>query len=71
MCGPEGNSYFCFPDNPDFSRDEVEANIRTQGKTKLASIPRDHTLSTSLYIWSFPLNNHIAIMKNQRQQNVF
>ena len=25
------------------SRDEVEGNIRTQGKTKLSSFPRDHT----------------------------
>ena len=23
MYGPEGNSYFCFPESPDLSRDEV------------------------------------------------
>ena len=32
------------------SRDEVEGNIRTQGKTKLTSFLRDHTLSVSLYV---------------------
>ena len=45
MYGPEGNSEFCFPESPDVSRDEVEGNIRTRGKTKLTSFPRDHTLS--------------------------
>ena len=34
----------------DVSRDEVEGNIRTRGKTKLTSFPRDHTLSALLYI---------------------
>ena len=33
--------------------------------------PRDHTLSALLYIKTFPLNNHIAITKKQRRQNVF
>ena len=33
-----------------FSRDEVEGNIRTRGKTKLTSFPRDHTLIALLYI---------------------
>ena len=45
MYSPEGNSSFCFPESPDVSRDEVEGNIRTRGKTKLTSFPRDHTLS--------------------------
>ena len=49
MYGPEGNSSFCFPESPDVSRDEVEGNIRTRGKTKLTSFPRDHTLSALLY----------------------
>ena len=40
MYGPKGNSSFCFPSSPDVSRDEVEGNIRTQGKTKLTSFPR-------------------------------
>ena len=31
MYGPEGNSWFCFPESPDVSRDEVEGNIRTRG----------------------------------------
>ena len=26
-----------------FPRDKVEGNIRTRGKTKLTSFPRDHT----------------------------
>ena len=29
MYGPEGNSWFCFPESPDVSRDEVEGNTRT------------------------------------------
>ena len=29
MYGPEGNSWFCFNESPDVSRDEVEGNIRT------------------------------------------
>ena len=33
---------FCFPEGPDVSRDEV---IRTLGKTKLSSFPRNHTFS--------------------------
>ena len=36
------------PESPDVSRDEVEGNIRTRGKTKLTSFPRDHTLSVLL-----------------------
>ena len=32
----------------------IEGNIRTQGKTKLTSFPRDHTLSALLYIYTFP-----------------
>ena len=39
---------FCFPESPDVSRVEVEGNIRTRGKTKLTSFPRDHTLSVLL-----------------------
>ena len=46
----EGNSWFCFPESPDFSQDEVKENIRTRGNTKLASFLRDHTLSVLLYI---------------------
>ena len=34
MSDPEGNSSFCFSESP-VSRDEVEGNIRTRGKTKL------------------------------------
>ena len=41
---------FWFPESPDVSRDKVEGNIRTQGKTKLTSFLRDHTLSVLLYI---------------------
>ena len=43
----------------DVSRDEVEGNIRTRGKTKLTSFPRDHTLD-------FPTNNRIAKTNKQR-----
>ena len=46
---PEGNSQFCFPENPDVSRDEVKGNIRTRGKTELTGLPRDLTLSVLLY----------------------
>ena len=35
MCAPEGNSEFCFPESLNVSRDEVEGNIETPGKTKL------------------------------------
>ena len=53
MYGPEGNSQFCFPESPDVSRDEVEGNIRTRGKTKLTIFLRDHALSVLLYIKTF------------------
>ena len=45
MSDPEGNSKFCFSESPDVSRDEVEGNIRTRGKTKLTGFLRDLTLS--------------------------
>ena len=50
MCAPEGNSEFCFPESLNVSRDEVEGNIETRGKTKL-TISRGsmHTLSALLY----------------------
>ena len=35
MCAPEGNSEFCFPESLNVSRDQVEGNIETRGKTKL------------------------------------
>ena len=37
MSAPEGNSEFCFPETLtlNVSRDEVEGNIESQGKTKL------------------------------------
>ena len=44
---------FCFPKSPDVSRDEVEGNIRTGGKTKLTGFPRDLTLSVLLYFQTF------------------
>ena len=49
MSDPEGNSKFCFPKSPDVSREEVEGKIRTQGKTKLSSFPRDLTLSAFVF----------------------
>ena len=45
MSVPERNSYFCFPESPDVSRDEVEGNIRTGEKTKLTGFQKDLTLS--------------------------
>ena len=50
MYGPEGNTWFCFPESPDVCRDEIEGNIKAQGKTKLTSFPSDHTLSSLSYI---------------------
>ena len=47
MSDPEENK------SPDVSRDEVEGNIRTRGKTKLTGFPRDLTLSVLLYFWTF------------------
>ena len=35
MSDPERNSWFCFPESPDVSQDEVEGSNRTRGKTKL------------------------------------
>ena len=35
MSVPEGNSEFCFPETLNVSRDEVEGNIESRGKTKL------------------------------------
>ena len=32
MTCPEGNSEFCFPENLNVSRDEVEGNIGSRGK---------------------------------------
>ena len=50
MPGPERNSYFCFPESPDVSRDEVEGNIRTGEKTKLTGFQKDLTFSVFFYI---------------------
>ena len=49
MSDSEGNSRFFFPESPYVSRDEVEGNIRTRGKTKPTGFPRDLTLSVLLY----------------------
>ena len=49
MSDPEGNSKFCVPKRPAVSREEVEGKIRTQGKTKLSSFPRDLTLSVFVF----------------------
>ena len=35
LCTPKGNSEFCFPGSLDVSRDEVEENVETPGKTEL------------------------------------
>ena len=49
MYALEGNSEFCFPENLNVSRDEVEGNIEIRGKTKFTIFPREHTLSALLY----------------------
>ena len=41
MYTPEENSEFCFPESLNVSRDEVEGNIETRGKTKL-----------TIFLWS-------------------
>ena len=41
-----------------------EGNIRTRGKTKLTSFPRDHTLKCFVIYLDF----HIAKTKKQRQR---
>ena len=48
MSGPEGTVSFVLLSS-DVSRDEVEGNIRTRGKTKLTGFPRDLILSVLLY----------------------
>ena len=45
----QGKQLVLFPERPDVSRDEVEGNIRTRGKTKLTGFPRDLTSSILLY----------------------
>ena len=49
MSDPEGNRWFCFPESPDVSLDEVKGNVRTRGKTKLTGFSRDLTLNVLLY----------------------
>ena len=39
MYALEGNSEFCFPENLNVSRDEVEGNIEIRGKTKFMLFP--------------------------------
>ena len=46
---PEGNSFFSWESCSDVSRDKIEGNIRTRGKTKLTGFPRDQTSSDLLY----------------------
>ena len=62
------------PESPDVSRDEVEWNIRTRGKTKLTSFPREHTLSALLYIFRLSLEQSYSKNKQtnkQRRHNFF
>ena len=53
----------------DISRDEVKGNIRTRGKTKLTSFPRDLIIKCFVIYLEFPLNNHIA--KTNKQSTVW
>ena len=59
---------FCFPKNPDASRDEVEGNIATRGKTKLTSFQRGPYIKCFVIYLDSPLNNHIAKANKQRQR---
>ena len=62
----------CFSESPDVSRDEVKGNIRTQGKTKPTSFPRDHTLRALLYnLFRLSLKRSCSNNKKQRLQHVF
>ena len=69
MYGPEGNSWFCFPESPHVSRDEVEGNIRTRGKTKLTSFPRDQTLSACYIFRLFLQQSQQNIQSGQQLRN--
>ena len=64
MYGPEGNSQFCFPKSPDVSREEVEGNIRTRGKTKLNQFPEGP------YIKCFVIYLDFHIAKTNKQSAV-
>ena len=55
MSAAEGNSEFYFPESLNVPRDEVEGNIESRGKTKLAISQRKKTLSALLY-----RNKHIS-----------
>ena len=62
---------YCYLDNALSNlttRDEVGGNIRTRGKTKLTSFPRDHTLSVLLYISTFP--QAIVLLYSARVQQL-
>ena len=61
MSAPERNSEFCFPESLNVSRDEVEGNIETRGKTKL-TISRGSTLSALLYSKERKINNTYTII---------
>ena len=47
------------------SRDEVEGNIRTRGKTKL--FPSGPHIKCFVIYLDFPLNNHIAKTNKERR----
>ena len=67
MYGPEGTVSFCFPESPDVSRDEVEGNITTGGKTKLTSFPEGACIKCFVIYLDFPLNNHMAKNSKNKQ----
>ena len=46
----------------------VPGNIRTQGKTKLTSLLRDHTLSAFVMYLDFPFNNHSKTNKQTTER---
>ena len=68
MSDPEGNSESCFPKSPDVSRDEVEGNIRTRGKTKLTGFLRDVTLRL-VFCYIF-LEFHSNVLQQQQKNTL-
>ena len=46
----------------------VSGNIRTRGKTKLTSFPRDHTISALSVYLDYPFNNHSKTNKQTTER---
>ena len=57
MSAREGNSAFCFPEGLNVSREKVEGNIETRGKTKL--FPEETDIKCFVILYSDERNNNI------------